>query len=141
VGFGLLLALEPFLGGHLSWYVLMAIPLWLVLAVLTAGVSLLLGALNVYYRDFRYVLPVGLQLWMFASPVAYPLSAVRAQWRNLYVALNPAAGLLDGFRRALAEGRMPDLHLFAASTVAACVIAYVGYWVFKRMEPGFADVV
>jgi lipopolysaccharide transport system permease protein len=141
VGFVLLLVLEPLLGGHLSWNLLMAVPLWLVLAVLTTGVSLILGALNVYYRDFRFVLPVVLQLWMFGSPVAYPLSAVHAEWRGAYVLLNPAAGVLDGFRRALAEGRLPDLGLLGLSTAVSCLVAWFGYWLFKRMEPGFADVV
>ncbi|HXX39000.1 MAG TPA: ABC transporter permease [bacterium] len=141
MGFALLMALEPVLGGHLSWNVLMVVPLWLTLAVLTTGVSLILGALNVYYRDFRFVLPVLLQLWMFASPVAYPLSAVRAQWRELYIVLNPAAGILEGFRRALAEGHLPDLGLLALSAGTSCLVAWIGYWFFKRMEPGLADVV
>ena len=72
------------------------------------AVALILAAFNVYYRDFRYALPFALQLWLFASPVAYPLEVVPDRWRALYVALNPAAGVLDGFRRVLALGELPD---------------------------------
>src|SRR5579884_3091125 len=120
---------------------LLALPMWLILATLASGVAMILAALTVYYRDFRYVLPVALQLWMFGSPVAYPLSAVRPQWRALYVAANPAAGVLESFRRVLTQGQAPDPALCAISAAGACAVAWAGYWFFKRMEPGFADAV
>jgi len=141
IGLGLLLVLGPFLGTRLSWTVLFAVPLWLILAVIASGTAMTLAALNVYYRDFRYALPLILQLWMFASPVAYPLSAVPGKWKAAYILANPLTGILDGFQRALAQGRPPDLHLIAISAAAACLIAWGGYWVFKRMEPGFAEVI
>jgi lipopolysaccharide transport system permease protein len=141
IGLLLLGVAEPLLGGHLSWTALLALPLGAVLAVLAAGVGMILGALNVYYRDFRYVLPVALQLWMFASPVAYPLSAVHAGWRTLYVAANPAAGVLEALRRVLVRGELPDPGLLAVSVAGSCAVAWAGYWFFKRMEPGFADAV
>lgn len=141
VGLCLLFAAGPFLGARLSAAVLFVIPLWAVLALLVSGIAMALGALNVYYRDFRYVLPLMLQLWMFASPVAYPLTTVSARWRVLYVLANPAAGILDGFRQVLALGRAPDPHLLLVSTVLACVVAWAGYLLFKRIEPGFADAI
>lgn len=141
IGLVVLLALEPVLGGRWSWSVWMVIPLWLTLAFLATGVAMILGALTVYYRDFRYVLPVLMQLWMFGSPVAYPLSAVRPEWRSLYLLVNPVAGILDGFRRVLTEGRFPDSGMLVTSMATACAIACVGYWIFKRMESGFADAV
>lgn len=141
IGLGLLLSLGPILGTRLSWAVLFTVPLWLVLAVLASGVAMALGALNVYYRDFRYVLPLFLQLWMFASPVAYPLSAVPERWRALYVLANPVTGILDGFHRTLAQGVPPDPRLLALSTAAAVITAWGGYWVFKRMEPAFAETI
>lgn len=141
IGLALLLAVEPVLGGHLSWNVWVVVPLWLNLALIAAGVGMFLGALNVYYRDFRYVLPILLQLWLFASPVAYPLSAVEPRWRMLYVVANPAAGVLDGFRRALTLGQPPDGGLLAIGFAHACVVACAGYAIFKRMEPGFVESV
>jgi ABC-type polysaccharide/polyol phosphate export permease len=142
-GFGLvlLLVLEPFLGGRLSWSVIAVVPLWLMLAAMASGVAMLLGALNVYYRDFRFLLPVMLQLWMFSSPVAYPLTTIREQWRMLYVTLNPAAAVLDGFRRVLSQGQWPDPGVTAIGAAGALLLLLAGYWVFKSMEPGFADAV
>ena len=117
------------------------LPLWIVMAVLGLGLALGFGALSVYYRDFRFVLPLFIQLWMFGSPVAYPLTTVPDKYRALYVIVNPAAGLLDGFRRIFAMGQAPDVGLVAVSTSASLVIAWAGYYLFRRMEPGFADSV
>lgn len=141
VGVGLLLVLGPWLGTTVSWTILLVVPLWLVLAVLAAGTAMGLGALNVYYRDFRYALPLMLQLWMFASPVAYPLSSVPQEWKTAYLIVNPAAGLLDSFRRILAEGRLPDGTVLAISVAGTITIGILGFLLFKRMEPGFADAV
>jgi ABC-type polysaccharide/polyol phosphate export permease len=139
IGFGILLILEPVLGGRSSWTALFVFPLWLILALLVSGVAMALGALNVYYRDFRYALPVLLQLWLFGSPVAYPVSAVPEQWRTAYLVANPLAGALEGFTRVLAQGRPPDGSLFALSAAQAVIVAWLGYAVFKRVERGFAD--
>ncbi len=141
IGLTLLLILGPFLGARLSWTILLAVPLLALLVVLASGVAMALSALYVYYRDFRYAMPLLLQFWMFGSPVAYPLSAIPERFRTLYVFANPAAGILDGFRRALAEGQVPDGGPLAISTVMVLLIAWGGYRVFKSMEPGFADVI
>ena len=141
IAFVLLLVLEPLLGGHLSPTVLFVVPLWCILALLASGVALLLGALNVYYRDFRYALPLFLQLWLYASPVAYPLSAVPEKWRSAFTIVNPLTGVLDGFHRALAQGQAPDPALTLISAAGASIVALGGYWVFKRMEPGLAEAI
>ena len=141
IGVALVVALSPVLGAHVSaaWLVLPALAL--LLATLAIAVALPLAALNVYYRDFRYAVPFGLQLWLFASPVAYPFSVVPAHWRGLYVALNPAAGILDAFRRVIALGALPDPRLLAASLVSTAVLLWAGYRLFKGLEPNIADVV
>ena len=143
LGIGLILfcVLGPIFGASVSPTWLLAPLLALPLALLAGGVGLALAALNVYYRDFRYALPFVLQLWLFASPVAYPLTVVPEQWRNLYVTLNPAAGILDGFRRALALGELPDPVTLSISVAGCAVVVWLGYRMFKRLEPNFADVV
>lgn len=141
IGVVLFLLIGPWLGARVSWSILLIGPLWVLLAVLAAGVAMALGALNVYYRDFRYALPLFLQLWMFASPVAYPLSAIPMHWRRVYIALNPAAGLLDSFRRVLAEGMAPDWTILAISAFGTVTIGALGFLLFKRLEPEFADAV
>jgi lipopolysaccharide transport system permease protein len=139
--FALLLVLGPILGMHLTPAVLLAIPLWLALALLASGVALAVAALNVYYRDFRYALPFLIQLWMFGSPVVYPLSSVPAGWRSYYVTLNPAAGILDGFRHVTALGTLPDWNTIAIALAGSVVVVGLGYWLFKKIEPGFADAI
>jgi ABC-type polysaccharide/polyol phosphate export permease len=139
--FALLLVLGPILGMQLTLTALLAIPLWLALALLASGVALAVGALNVYYRDFRYALPFLIQLWMFGSPVVYPLSSVPESWRSYYVALNPAAGILDGFRHVTALGTLPDWNTVAVALAGSVVVAGLGYWLFKKIEPGFADAI
>jgi ABC-type polysaccharide/polyol phosphate export permease len=141
IGLGLLLALGPFLGTHITWAIAFVLPLWVLLAVLSFGFALGFGALSVYYRDFRFVLPLFIQLWMFASPVAYPLTTVPEKYRALYVIANPAAGVLDGFRRVFALGQAPDVRLVGISALSTLIIAWAGYFIFRRMEPGFADTV
>lgn len=141
IGLGLFALAGPLLGAQLSWAWGLAPLLGLGLALLAAGVALVTAAFNVYYRDFRYALPFVLQLWLFASPVAYPLAVVPERWRPLYVALNPAAGLLDGFRRVLALGEPPDPALLAVSLAGTLLVLGVSYRLFKRLEPNFADVV
>ncbi len=135
------LILGPILGAHLTWTALLA-PLLLPMVALPAvGLSFALGALNVYYRDFRYALPLGVQLWMFASPVAYPLTKVPVDWQLLYAVLNPVAGPLDGFRRVLGLGVLPSPELLGASVLGGLIWLWLGYRLFKAMEPNFADVI
>lgn len=141
IGLGLFAILAPIVGARLSPSWLLAPVLGVLLAFLAVGVALALAGLNVYYRDFRYALPFALQLLMFSCPVAYPLSVVPDRWRTAYVVLNPVAGLLDGFRRTLALGLLPDFKLLAISTAGAGVLAVFGYRLFKSLEPNFADVV
>ncbi len=141
VGLVLFALIGPFLGARPSTAWLLVPLLALVLGLLAVGVALFLAGLNVFYRDFRYALPFALQLWLFASPVAYPFTLVPERWRWAYAVANPAAGVLDGFRRVLALGEAPDFGLLGLSTVGALALTVLGYRLFKRLEPKFADVV
>lgn len=141
IGMILFFLIGPFLGAPVSWTWLLTPFLFVVLALLAIVVAVPLAAMNVYYRDFRFALPFAIQLWLFASPVAYPLSVVPEEWRGLYVALNPAAGILDGFSSVLSRGELPDPVLLAISLAGIVVIGFVGFRIFKRLEPNFADVI
>ncbi|WP_246722127.1 ABC transporter permease [Methylosinus sp. H3A] len=111
--------------------------LGMIIAALGTGV--LLSALTVAYRDFRYVVPFLIQFWMFASPVAYPVGLVPAEWRWLYF-LNPMAGMIDGFRRCLI-GSSPDALGVILSGASALAIFCAGVAYFARVERRFADIV
>jgi len=119
----------------------LALPAFLLLAMATAlGVSLWLSALNVQYRDVRYVIPFLVQFWMYATPVVYPSSLIPERWRVLY-GLNPMVGVVEGFRWALlGQGASPG-PMLAASMAMVLLILVSGAFYFRHMEKTFADVV
>ncbi|HEX2699139.1 MAG TPA: ABC transporter permease [Acidimicrobiales bacterium] len=106
----------------------------------TTAVSLVLGVLTVYLRDLRHVLPIFLQVGLFATPVAYGIEVVPANLRGVYSALNPIAPVIDGLRRAVLEGHAPRTGLVVIAALSSAVQLFVGYRVFKRLETGVADV-
>ena len=112
------------------------------LALVTAlGVGLWLATLTVRYRDIRYTVPFLSQLWLFATPVAYPASIVPERWRFLY-SLNPMAGVIDGFRWALGTAAGPPYWpSMALAAVLALLLFASGVWYFRRTERTFADVI
>lgn len=123
-----------------SWG-LLALPLFLGLAIMTAlAVGLWSSALNVRYRDVGNIILFLSQVWMYASPVAYPVSMVPVKWRLLY-SLNPMVGVIEGFRWALLGKESPDLMLMAVSSSVVLALLAGGIVYFKRMEQTFADVI
>ncbi len=123
-----------------TWGIL-SLPLFLLLAILTAlAVGLWLSALNVRYRDVGHAIPFLTQVWMFATPVAYPISVVPEKWRLLY-SLNPMAGVIEGFRWALLGKQSPDFAVIAVSAATVFAVLLPGIVYFKYTERTFADVV
>jgi lipopolysaccharide transport system permease protein len=117
------------------------LPVWLVLFQLLAlGLGLYAGALSVSYRDVIHILPVGIQLLLYASPVAYGLSSVPHKLQTLYL-LNPLAGLLAALRWSLLGGTPPGWGHVAYSAVMSCALLMAGAFAFQRMERRFADVI
>lgn len=104
------------------------------------GVGLWLSALNVQYRDIRYVIPFLVQLWMFVSPVIYPLSMVSPKYQWL-LALNPMGGIINAYRASLLGHQSIDWFLLGISTTIIVIIFISGMYYFRRMEKTFADVV
>ncbi|HTP08223.1 MAG TPA: ABC transporter permease [Anaerolineae bacterium] len=120
---------------------LLWLPLFMLLALITAlGAGLWLSALNVKFRDVKYVVPFLTQLWMFLTPIAYPSTMLPEPWRTLY-GLNPMAGVIEGFRWALLGTQMTVGPMIFLSAVAAVILLITGAIYFRRMEKTFADVV
>lgn len=118
-----------------------ALPFFVLLAAATAlAVGLWLSALNVQYRDVRYVVPFLIQFWLFVTPIAYPSSLIPVSWRALY-GLNPMAGVVEGFRWALLGKAEAPGPLLAVSVLTVIGLLVGGLWYFRRMETTFADVV
>lgn len=123
----------------LSWKILLA-PVFIALAVvLTASLGTLFAALNVRFRDIKFALPFALQIWMFVSPIFYPLNIVPEKWRFLW-AFNPLTGILEGFRAAL-FGLSFDWPTIGISFVFTLTLLLAALFVFKRMEDDFADLI
>jgi lipopolysaccharide transport system permease protein len=117
------------------------LPLFLLLALATAlGVGLWLSALNVRFRDVRYVVPFITQFWLFATPIAYPSSLLDEPWRTIY-GLNPMAGVVEGVRWALLGTNTAPGPMIALSALVAMVMLVGGAYYFRRMERAFADIV
>jgi lipopolysaccharide transport system permease protein len=121
---------------HVFW-----LPLFVLLALVTSlGVGLWFSALNVEYRDVRYIVPFITQFWLFATPIAYPSSLLSQPWRTIY-GLNPMVGVVEGFRWALLGTNTAPGPIIAVSSAAALVILVTGAFYFRRMEKTFADIV
>ena len=140
LSFIILLAMVFWAESALTWKIL-TLPLFLSLAFMTAlGVSLFISAANVRYRDVGHTIPFVMQIWMFASPVVYPVSAVPEHWRFIY-SLNPMAGVIEGFRWALLGKASPDFVVMTISVAVVLALLFGGVVYFKHMERIFADVI
>lgn len=139
-GFVVLLAILAFYQVPITIYILL-LPLFLLVALgLSLSVALWLGPLSVRFRDVMHALPFVIQVWMYASPIAYPMAIVPERWRLLY-SLNPMVGVIEGFRWVLLRDGHPDFRAIAISCViiSACLVGGLVY--FKKMERSFADVI
>jgi lipopolysaccharide transport system permease protein len=135
----LLGVLLPLYGVEPGWRVLTA-PVWIIAAIGVAlSVGVWLAALNVRFRDVNHAIALFVQLWLFISPVAYPLSAVDPAWR-LWYALNPVVGVVEGFRWAVLGTPWPGLPMALSLAVAAALLI-VGTAYFQRSERRFADII
>jgi lipopolysaccharide transport system permease protein len=139
IGLGVLMIVTVLYGisPTVAW---VALPLpVLILAAFASAFALGLSSLNIYYRDVRYVLPFLIQFGLFASPIAYPLSAIPASWRSAYAILNPVGGAVDAVRRIVIHGDWPNpVTAFGALGWSLC-LAFLTYALFKRLERGFSD--
>ena len=117
------------------------LPAFFILALVTSlGVGLWLSALNVRFRDIRYIVPFLVQFWMFSSPIAYPSSLLSEPWRTLY-GLNPMVGVIEGFRWGLLGTSSAPGAMVAVSSLMAIAIVVGGAFYFRRVEKTFADIV
>ncbi|HYP26934.1 MAG TPA: ABC transporter permease [Blastocatellia bacterium] len=117
-----------------------AAPIIVILTVFVSAVSLFLSAMQVRFRDIGVAMPLLLQVWMFATPVAYPLSAVPDALRPFYL-LNPMVGIIENFRRVVLHGGAPDGASLGVAAVTSVVLLSASYIYFKRVEATMADII
>ena len=140
LSFVLLVALMIYYGVPLSPRMLWVVPFSLLALTTALGVAFWLAALNVKYRDVRYTVPFLVQLWLFATPIAYPSTLLGEPWRTVY-GVNPMSGVVEGFRWALLGTGAGPGGMVPVSAVAALLLMLSGAVYFRRMERTFADVV
>lgn len=127
--------------GHVPTWRVLLLPAFLALAAITAmGITFLISALNVKYRDFRHVLPFIIQFGLFISPVGFSSTVVPDEWRLVF-SLNPLVGVIDGFRWAIIGNTQLFWPGLVLSVVLAALILVIGFRVFRRIEREFADVI
>ncbi|HET6372973.1 MAG TPA: ABC transporter permease [Candidatus Polarisedimenticolia bacterium] len=133
--------------GLIAWYKLAigpAILLWplliFLLVLFTLGVSFILAALNVQFRDVKYAIPFFIQLWMFGTPIIYPVSRIPEDWRWL-LTLNPMTGIVEAFRYAIVPAGVFPARTLSVSIASSFLVFAVGFYWFRRTERVFADIV
>ena len=124
----------------LTRWALLIPALVLLLILFTTAVTLLTSSVNVFYRDVSPVVQIALQLWLYVTPVAYPMSKVPARWRPL-IAANPLSGIVESIRSAVVYGRAPDWSLLSLSAGLTLVTLVAAFALFKKIDKYFADVI
>jgi homopolymeric O-antigen transport system permease protein len=140
LAFVVLVGMMLFYGIVPSPKILAVVPLLFLAMVTSLGVALWLSALNVEFRDVRYLIPFLTQFWLFLTPIAYPSSLLNEPWRTVY-GLNPMVGVVEGFRWALLDTHTGPGGMVMVSGFAAVALLVGGAYYFRRMEATFADVV
>jgi lipopolysaccharide transport system permease protein len=125
---------------HPTWNALYLLPIWLIVTALGTALALVFSALEVRFRDIGLAMPLLMQLWMFATPVVYPLSAVPERLRGYYI-LNPLVGVVENFRRVLIQNQGPDLVSLRTAAVVALIALPTAYLFFKQREASMADII
>jgi lipopolysaccharide transport system permease protein len=140
IGWFLLLGMMGYYQVAPGWRLLIWPLLVMPLFALALGVSMILAALNVRYRDIKYTLPFLVQLWLFVTPVIYPISIIPERYR-LLAALNPLTGIIDAFRASLVPDKQIDWQLLGVSSVVTVALFTIAVVYFRKTERTFADIV
>jgi len=140
IAFVILLALMLWYGVIPSWHLLAVVPLLAQAGLLALSIGLWLAPINARFRDIKHTLPFMLQIWMYASPIVYPLSMIPDRWKWAY-GLNPMVGVIEGFRWAVFGKGQPDTLIMGLSFILTAALLASGVVFFKRMERTFADVI
>lgn len=124
----------------ITFHVLWIVPIFLIQQVFTFGLSLILAAFNLFYRDIQYLLTLLLTIWMYLTPVIYPTEIFPTQYRIIFQ-LNPMAVIINAYRQVILGGGAPNLASLGIALGVSGLLTFIGYRLFKHLEGVFADVV
>jgi lipopolysaccharide transport system permease protein len=113
---------------------------FLLLILFTTGITLITSSVNVFYRDVSPVVQIAMQLWLYVTPVVYPLARLKPQWR-FWISLNPLTGIVEAFHSSLVYGRAPDWQVLGISATFTIVVFVGAFILFKNLDRYFADVI
>ncbi len=125
---------------QISWYIIFVPFIICVQILFTLGIAFFGSAVIVFFRDVRYIVPLGLQLWMFATPVVYPTNVVPAKYLSIYM-LNPMASIMDSYRHVILYKNPPNMKYLGIAFIISLIIFILAYCFFKKVEMKFADVI
>lgn len=125
---------------HPTWMIVIVIPVLLIQLCLMLGLTFALSSFNLFYRDIRHIVPLLTTMWMYLTPIIYPLDLVPKKFFTLYM-LNPMAPVMDAFRKVALQGKPPMWGYLGISAAVSVLTLIVGYRVFKRLEPAFAELI
>jgi len=142
LGLGALVLIPLFFAFHVSVtpWALIVIPVLLIQICFLLGITFMFSSANLFYRDIRHVMPLLTQVWMYLTPIIYGLDMVPKKYLALYM-LNPMAAMMDTYRKVALQGQPPMWNYLGYSAVFSVVILTFGYWMFKRLEPKFAEMI
>ncbi len=124
----------------LTWNLLWIPVIILIQVILTIGIVMPASAMNVFYRDIRFVVPLVLQLWLYATPIIYPMSAIPERYRWI-LPFNPMTGIIESYRLTILQGQQPNFLHLGTSMLISLIFLTVGFVYFKRVEFQFADLI
>ena len=142
LGLGILVVVPLFVFYHIhvTWLILLVVPVMIIQVCLLLGLAFALSSVNLFYRDIRHVVPLLTQVWMYMSPIVYGLEQVPKKYLFIYM-LNPLAPIMDSYRRVALQGQPPMWGYLGLAAVVSVITLVVGYRIFKRLEPAFAEII
>jgi lipopolysaccharide transport system permease protein len=140
IAFAILLVIMLYYHTPFTLNMFYVVPLVVIQTILTVGVCLFASAWNVYYRDVKYALPLVVQVWMYATPIIYPMSSIPERFHRFYL-VNPMTGIIESYRDVMVKGSPPQWSYVGIAAAGAIVLFLLVYLYFKRIEMSFADVV
>ena len=139
IGGGVFFGLLWFYGVPIGFHSLAIVPVFIIQVIFVLGLILVLSPMNVFYRDVSHIIPLLIQVWMYATPIIYPLSIVPERFRTFYL-LNPMAGVIDGYRKILLHQTAPDFGALLLAALVSCATFVAGLLYFKHVEFKLPDV-
>ncbi len=124
----------------ITWNVLWFVPIFLIQMLFTYGLSLIVAAFNLFYRDIQYILGLVIMVWMYLTPVIYPTEMFPDRYRFIFQ-LNPMAVFVNAYRQVILGGGAPNFMSLGIGLFVSVVLTIIGYGIFKKLEGQFADVV